>query len=263
MPASEARESTLIHFLREACQQYTFEPVAVLSRTGEMKEWPPTARNNEELLNCLTEGGYLLPLPTESAALANVIEVSLVRYLVARLNKLPGAQAWGGTARAYPDIVVTGDAFGGGHHAVDIKVARRAANNKTTENRISLLTGNTFFLHPYLFAGMNILYDEYKSHLDVLVLYTFEEHSYSHVREPKLVVHETWRLASTKRSSSTREYIGAVTSLKRLERGEGDFSSVEEFYTYWRQADKFKTVNEKTLGQAEQRTRHRSRGLFD
>ena len=99
--------------------------------------------------------------------------------------------------------------------------------------------------------------------LDVLVLYTFDEQSYSHVMDPKLVVHETWKLASKKRSSSTREYIGAVTSLARLESGEGDFPSLEEFYKYWRQAGKLKQVNEKTLRHAEERTKNRTAGMFD
>jgi hypothetical protein len=253
----------LIDFLREACRHYKLEASAIYCKTGAMREWPPPVSSQEALYQCLKEDGYLLPLPTESAALANIIEVSLVKYLVTQLNKLPNTRAWGGTTRAYPDIVVSSEAFGEGHHAVDIKVARRSASRKRTENAISLLTGNTFFLHDFLFPGMGILYSEYRSHIDVLVIYTFDEASYSHVVNPELIAHETWRLASEDRSSSTREYIGAVTSLQRLRIGQGDFASMEEFLEYWRQPGRFRKVSAKTLREAEERTRNRSRRLFD
>lgn len=228
-----------------------------------MREWPPPAHGNEELFKCLLKGGYLLPLPTESAALANIIEVSLVRYLVDQLNRLPNVHAWGGTTRAYPDIIASGQEFGGGYHAVDIKVARRSKNRKNTKNSISLLTGNTFFLHDFLFPGMEILYSEYRSHLDVVVIYTFDKESYSHVANPELVVHDTWRLASKGRSSSTRKYIGAVRALQRLRQGEGDFPSIEAFRAYWHQDGKFKKASQKMLREARERTSHRSGRLFE
>ena len=228
-----------------------------------MREWPPPAHNNEELFKCLLEGGYLLPLPSESASLANIIEVSLVRYLVDQLNRLPNVHAWGGTTRAYPDIVVGGQGFGGGYHAIDIKVARRSKNRKRTKNAISLLTGNTFFLHDLLFPGMEILYSEYRSHLDVVVIYTFDEISYSHVSDPELIVHDTWRLASRGRSSSTREYIGAVRSLERLRRGEGDFPTMEAFRAYWHQDGKFRKSSAKMLREGRERTKNRSGRLFE
>lgn len=252
----------LIDFLREACKHYKLEASAIYCLTGAMREWPPPVSSEEELYQCLKEDGYLLPLPTESAALANIIEVSLVKYLVTQLNTLPNTQAWGGSTRAYPDIVVSGEAFDKGHHAVDIKVARRSANRKRIVNAISLLTGNTFFLHDLLFPGMDILYSEYRSHIDVLVVYTFDNASYTHVVDPELIAHETWRLASVVRSSSTREYIGSVTSLQRLRDGQGDFASMEEFLKYWKQPEKFKKVSATTLRQAQERTKNRSGRLF-
>jgi hypothetical protein len=49
-----------------------------------------------------------------------------------------------------------------------------------------------------------------------------------------LIVQEPWRIASRQRSSTTREYIGAVDSLERLRSGAGEFESEEEFYRFWR-----------------------------
>ena len=45
---------------------------------------------------------------------------------------------------------------------------------------------------------------------------------------------ETWRVASMKRSSTTRNYIGAMDSLEDLRTERGAFGSVEEFYAFWR-----------------------------
>jgi hypothetical protein len=49
-----------------------------------------------------------------------------------------------------------------------------------------------------------------------------------------LLVHEPWRIASKQRSSTTREYIGAVQNLDDLRKGQGTFATEEEFYKYWR-----------------------------
>jgi Restriction endonuclease EcoRV len=253
----------LIHFLREACKHYKLEVSAIYCETGAMQKWPPPVSNDRELYQCLKDGGHLLPLPTESAALAHIIEVSLVKYLITQLNSVPHTHARAGTTRAYPDIIVGGERFGGGRHAVDIKVARRSSNGESTENAISLLTGNTFFLHDLLFPGMDTLYSEYQSHLDILMIYTFDETLDSHIVNPELVIHETWRLASKYRSSSTREYIGAVTSLERLRSGQGDFASMEKFLEYWRQPGKFKAVSNRMLREAKERTGNRNGKLFD
>lgn len=49
-----------------------------------------------------------------------------------------------------------------------------------------------------------------------------------------MIVQEPWRIGSKERSSTTREYIGAVTEIERLREGRGDFASPDEFYSYWR-----------------------------
>ncbi|MGI8983874.1 MAG: type II restriction endonuclease [Acidimicrobiales bacterium] len=54
------------------------------------------------------------------------------------------------------------------------------------------------------------------------------------VRELELFVHQPWRIASRDRSSTTREYIGAVRDVEALRVGRGAFPTEEEFYRYWR-----------------------------
>lgn len=60
------------------------------------------------------------------------------------------------------------------------------------------------------------------------------------VDDVEILVHESWQIASTRRSSTTREYIGAVDDLESLRLGRGEFESAEKFYKYWRKFN-FKT----------------------
>ena len=73
----------------------------------------------------LLEQGHLLPLPTEPAALANLVEIELREHLVAAADTSPGVKIRLGTERSYPDIELAGPTFGDRNHAADIKCARR------------------------------------------------------------------------------------------------------------------------------------------
>src|SRR5688500_11660031 len=135
--------AALLTWLRDACSRYRFVVIAVYKVTGA-HDWPLVAEDAEDLVRQLSGGGHLLPLPSESAALANVIEVSLVNFLIEELRGVDGAEARRGTDRFYPDLEVGGPAFGGGFHAVDIKVARRKVPKRAgvtetkTQSRITL-----------------------------------------------------------------------------------------------------------------------------
>jgi hypothetical protein len=224
----------LLEWLRACCDVYRLDVSAVFRRTGQHL-WPLVAANESELERQLADGGHLLPLPKEPAALANVLEVSIVDFTLRRLGEISGAQGQRGTERGYPDIEVSGAAFGGGHHAVDVKIARRAASGRSTESRITLYTGNSYFRYPALrFPGTFRPFQDYASYLDILGIYTFNPDSPARVEELELFVHPAWRIASHKRSSTTREYIGAVTSIEDLRRGRGEFETPDEFYRFWR-----------------------------
>jgi hypothetical protein len=224
----------LIRWLRDACSRFRVEPVAVYRSSGN-HAWPLVAPDEVSLQAQLREGGHFLPLPKEPAALANVLEVSLVESILGELRPVENAIANRGTERGYPDIEIGGNRFGGGYHAVDVKVARRKKGGKSTQSRISLYTGNTYFRYPKLhWPGTFRPFRDYKSHLDLIVLYTLDENSLSRARDVEVLVQEAWRIGSRQRSSTTREYIGAVTSIEDLRAGRGEFETEEAFYAYWR-----------------------------
>ena len=198
-----------------------------------------TANDEDHLEELLRAGGHLLPLPKESAALANVLEVSLVDYLLRKVET-DGAEGARGTERGYPDFELSGPAFGGGFHAIDVKVARRGVTKagkpkESTQSRVTLYTGNTYFRYPSLhWPGTFRPFNQYATHLDIIGVYTLNESSESRVDDLELIVQEPWRIASRQRSSTTREYIGAVVKLPALRGGHGEFETAEEFYAYWR-----------------------------
>jgi hypothetical protein len=237
--SSVAKLVSVEEWLREQCAEYGWGLGGVFRSRGE-HEWPLVAQDEVDLEAQLNTGGHILPLPEEPAALANVLEVGIVSFLIGRAEGLDGVTATGGTIRGYPDLELSGPAFGGGIYAVDIKIAQRAISAKgkpleRTQSRISLYTGNTYFRHPKLqFPGILRPFADYASHLDVLGIYTFNGDKPGRVDDLELIVQPTWKIASKKRSSTTREYIGAVNKIADLRAGNGDFATEEEFYAYWR-----------------------------
>jgi hypothetical protein len=224
----------LLTWLRQICAEHQLEPRAVYRRALR-ERWPLQASSEEQLECELESRGHFIPLPKEPAALANVIEVSVVDFLLERLAQLEGADGRRGTERGYPDIEISGPAFGDAFHALDVKVARRARSGRKTQSRITLYTGNTYFRHPQAkWAGTFRPFQDYVSHLDLIVLYTLNPRSLGRVENVELIVHEAWRIASKQRSSTTREYLGAVMSIEDLRAGRGEFDSPDAFYTYWR-----------------------------
>lgn len=224
-------------WLRTRCSKYRFDVRGVFRRESDHSTWPLTAQGPADLERALERGGHLLPLPKEPAALANVLEVSVVDFLLAQLSDTPGAEATRGTERGYPDLEVAGSAFGDRPYAIDVKVAQRArkAGGLRTQSRITLYTGNTFFKWPRLhWPGAFRPFDDYAGHVDVIVIYTLNPASSARVEDLELIVQQPWRIASHKRSSTTREYIGAVDLIDDLRAGRGEFATPDEFYRFWR-----------------------------
>ena len=235
----------LLKWLRKSCAAFRYDVVALYAHAGN-HAWPLSARDAAELEAKLGVGGHFLPLPKEPAALANILEVSIVDFLIKRLRHVAGAEASRGTERGYPDIEIYGAHFGGRYHAIDVKIAMRGKVararpgkpqrvSKNTQSRITLYTGNTYFKYPSVhWPGTFRPFDEYESHLDVIGIYTLNESSNSRVDDLELIVQEPWRIASKQRSSTTREYIGAVNEIAAIQQGHGEFATEAEFYKYWR-----------------------------
>lgn len=237
----------LLSWLRGHCDNYKIEPIAVF-RKGLNERWPLIANSEIELQQILEERGHFSPLPKEPAALANIIEVSLIDYLIEQCEGVEDISLERGTERGYPDLEITGSRFGNNYFAIDIKAARRKVSNangkvnrKKTQSRITLYTGNTYFRYPSLkWPGMFRPFQDYKEHLDIIAIYTLDHNSKSRIIDLELIVQEAWRIGSKHRSSTTREYLGAVDDIDRLRDGSGDFENASEFYKYWR-SQKFKT----------------------
>lgn len=225
-----------LDWLRDQVSGWEQSALGIFRLRSSQEQWPVQAAGPDELKEQLQQRGHLLPLPTEPAALANLIEIELREHLVAAAASSPGVEIRLGTERSYPDLELSGPAFGG-CYAADIKCARRAKSGTSLQSRIALYTGNTYFLWPTLkFSGILRPFDDYAGHLAVLAIYDFHKDRPERISNLQLVVHESWRLASTKRASATREYIGSVQDIGQLVAGEGEFSSSEEFETYWRAA---------------------------
>ncbi len=89
-------------------------------------------------------------LPKEPAALANVLEVSVVDFLLDRIAATDGQlTATRGGERVYPDLEITGPGVGGAFYAVDIKVA--------AERATAGVIGDPRCVEPVLSAGPAIL----------------------------------------------------------------------------------------------------------
>jgi hypothetical protein len=69
--------------------------------------------------------------------------------------------------------------------------------------------------------------------LDVIALYTLNGRSHGRIEDREIIVHEPWRVGSKQRSSTTREYLGAVT-IQDLRDGKGELATEADFYNYWR-----------------------------
>ncbi len=72
-------EKALLKVLRQACAEYKLEPRAIFQRSAQ-GEYPFTVVDSAQLEAELEVREHFLPLPTEPAVLANVVEVSLVSF---------------------------------------------------------------------------------------------------------------------------------------------------------------------------------------
>lgn len=226
--------SPLLTWLRQHTGKWQPSIVGVF-REHALHEWPLAAGSPAELRSVLTESGHLLPLPSEPAALANVMEIELRKHLLEAALLTKGASAAEGTERSFPDLEFWGPKFGKGVHAVDIKCARRGKSGLSLNNRIALYTGNTWFLWPTLkFSGILRPFDEYDEKLSIVVIYTFDPALPERITKVEVVAHETWRLGSKFRASATREYIGSVQKIADVVAGTGAFTSADDFYAFWR-----------------------------
>lgn len=235
---SEAHD--LLAWLRKLFAEWTPQ-VRALIRVGEDGSLPITANSDEEFLSELDQKGWLLPLPDESAALSNLFETEILDIVHSALHGEDVKIRKGGS-RSYPDFEIEGAFFQGGPHAVDVKCARHSGTS--VDSTIALYTGNTYFLFPDLpFPGMLRTFGEYDERIAIVVLYRYRPSLMERFSDVRVAIHPAWRIAGTTKPSSTRHYIGSVNRVADLTDGEGAFATEQEFYDYWRSAQRGWPVN--------------------
>lgn len=178
--------------------------------------------------------GSIRPLPREAAVVGKVLEVSIKEFLARGLLQVNDLRCIAASSdRTYPDFTFDGSLVHPHRFAVDIKCARRARSGDKVSYPITIGTFNAqYFRRPEEKVG-NIMmpYGSYTAHLAVLALYDYADAT---ARNVELLVVEKWRVATKKRSSTTRCYIAAPQRIEDLRAERGDFSSEESFNTFWR-----------------------------
>jgi hypothetical protein len=185
----------------------------------------------------ILDDGRVIPLPKEPAVVAKVVEVSVTEHFKRKAYAVPGLDVLDDlSGRGYPDVLLAGRAVDSRRVALDVKVARRkprrnGASTKT-QSRITLGPFDSYFRRPNdPIPGVGVAYGDMAWHIDLIVLYDWVDGGVENV---EILVVETWRVASMKRSSTTRNYIGAMDSLADLRAERGAFESVDDFHEYWR-----------------------------
>jgi hypothetical protein len=185
----------------------------------------------------VTDDNKVLPLPPEPALIAKVIEVSVIEHVKRKAVGVRGLDVFDDlSGRGYPDILLTGRATDGKKVAVDVKVARRNVLQRgaptKTQSRITLGPFDSYFRRPgEPIPGVGVAYGDLAWHIDLIILYDYLD---GDVEDVEVLVLETWRVASKRRSSTTRNYIGAVDRLADLRAERGEFATIEAFYAFWR-----------------------------
>lgn len=230
----------LLTWLRELFADWTPQ-VRALIRVGDEGSLPIVTESDEEFLEKLENTGWLLPLPDESAALSNLFETEILDIVHNALEDEDVTIRKGGS-RSYPDFELEGAFFRGGPHAVDIKCARHSGTS--VDSTIALYTGNTYFLFPELpFPGMLRTFGEYDERIAIVVLYRYRPDLLERFSDVRVAIQPAWRIAGKTKPSSTRHYIGSVNRVADIVDGHGAFTTEQEFYDYWRSAQRGWPVN--------------------
>lgn len=213
--------------------------VTDLTNVDGIKSWLGAAVRDYRwnVRGIILDDGRVIPLPKEPAVVAKVVEVSVTEHFKRKAYAVPGLDVLDDlSGRGYPDVLLAGRAVGNRRVALDVKVARRKPRKvgqpTKTQSRITLGPFDSYFRRPSApIPGVGVAYGDMAWHIDLIVLYDWVDGGVENV---EVLVVETWRVASMKRSSTTRNYIGAMDGLDDLREERGAFERIEDFYAYWR-----------------------------
>lgn len=188
-----------------------------------------------DIKGILGEDGYIYPIPKIPQVISGLFEMKGlvgVRKVVDEKYKCDYIE---GGSREYPDVVLTEGLFGKNKIAIDIKTARR--QTETRCSRMSLGSCAGYFLYPdEKRAGCMIPYGHFAGHLVIGFIYDWrpDDENMKIVSNIEVVIQPKWKIASRSTATGDTAAIGAITDIRNLKNGQGDFGSETAFETYWR-----------------------------
>lgn len=188
-----------------------------------------------DIMGFATSRGTVIPLNLEPGTLGNIIEGVLIAHLKEKVKGRKDIGVAEGGFRYYPDLELSGPFFGDKLIALDIKAARRdPANQNRTKSRITLYTFGTYLKYQdKKFSQIIRPFQEYATHIDLIAFFDVDSQKHQ-VLNMEFAVVEPWKIASKTKSSSTRDYVGAIMEIDKMKKESGgDFTKQKEFYNFW------------------------------
>lgn len=183
----------------------------------------------------IDENGKVSSLPDIPQVITGIFQEVAKRKTKLFLKQNYHCQIVQGGSREYPEITAFGGKVGEEKIAIDIKTTRRASKNRVSGFSIGSYAG--YFTYPNeKRPGCKFPYAEYKEHWIIGFVYTWDPRASSvhMVSDIEVIVNEKWRLASKSTATGTTFAISSVRKLNALRAGKGDFSSPQEFESFWR-----------------------------
>ncbi|TSD00612.1 MAG: type II restriction endonuclease [Candidatus Peregrinibacteria bacterium Greene1014_49] len=188
-----------------------------------------------DIVGIATSKGEILPLNLEPGTLGNIIEGLLIAFINQKIGDRKDTSITEGGNRFYPDLEITGPLLNNKLLALDIKAARRNEKNRNrTQSRMTLYSFGTYLKHQgKKFPQIIRPFNEYAYHLDLIAIFDVDNKN-KKVSNFELLVVEPWKIASTRASSATRDYVGAIMEIDKMRANTGgEFSTQQEFYDHW------------------------------
>jgi len=183
----------------------------------------------------LEKDGNIISLPDIPQVITGLFQEVAKQKIKPFLKEHYNCQIIQGGAREYPEITAFGGKLGQAKIAIDIKTTRRVSTNRVSGFSIGSYAG--YFLHPERkLPGCKFPYGEFKEHWLVGFVYSWNPNADSlhMVSEIETIINQKWKIASRSTATGTTFAISSVRNLDNLRAGRGDFSSSQEFETFWR-----------------------------
>lgn len=183
----------------------------------------------------IDENGKVCDLPDIPQVITGIFQEVAKQKVKSFLRQNYHCQIIQGGAREYPEITAFGGKLKEGKIAIDIKTTRRVSKNRVSGFSMGSYAG--YFTHPdQKLPGCKFPYGDFKKHWIIGFVYTWNPRADSlhMVSDIEVIVNEKWKLASKSTATGTTFAVSSVRNFNALRAGKGDFSSLQEFESFWR-----------------------------